>query len=295
MAAPIPLPHPFDSSPFRVRDARADGIGRGRLRGGDLLRPFHGVRSSEHADPERSYAPLLRPDERFSHLSAARLWGAPLPAWAQQVHVTARAGTRARSQGVAGHVSVHGETVRRQGLPTSAPVSLFLELAALLDLPDLVAVGDHLVLDPRVLDPADPRPFTTREQLLLGAAQHSMRGVRRARAAAELVRPGAESPMETRLRLLAGDAGLPEPALQYELRDGRRRVGWFDLAWPERRLIAEYDGDGHRTSTRQYERDIERFDAAHELGWHVVRVRAHGLLTRPEATRHRLRAAWSRA
>jgi very-short-patch-repair endonuclease len=101
--------------------------------------------------------------------------------------------------------------------------------------------------------------------------------------------------METRLRLLARDAGLPEPTLQFELVDGRRRIGWFDLAWPDRRLIAEYDGDQHRTSARQYDRDIERFDAAHDLGWHVVRVRAPGLIARSSDTRDRLRRAYHRS
>lgn len=41
----------------------------------------------------------------------------------------------------------------------SSPAQLFLELAALLDLDDLVAVGDALVHDPPVLDPRDERPW----------------------------------------------------------------------------------------------------------------------------------------
>ena len=101
--------------------------------------------------------------------------------------------------------------------------------------------------------------------------------------------------METRLRFVARDAGLPEPVLQHPLDDARGRIGWFDLAWPERRLIAEYDGDGHRTSTWQYERDIERFDRAHAIGWHVLRVRARGVLRDPATTRERLLAAFARA
>jgi hypothetical protein len=91
--------------------------------------------------------------------------------------------------------------------------------------------------------------------------------------------------METRLRLLLAASGLPEPVCGYELRDeGRRSVGWFDLAWPEYRVIAEYDGDGHRVSTEQYDKDITRFDRADELGWKVVRVRSRGVLVTPGAT-----------
>lgn len=100
--------------------------------------------------------------------------------------------------------------------------------------------------------------------------------------------------METRLRLLLQDAGIPEPRCGFELRTRRgRRIGWFDLAWPDRRVIAEYDGDQHRTSTEQYERDIRRFDEAADEGWRVIRVRRAGILRRPSDTVARVRRALS--
>jgi very-short-patch-repair endonuclease len=291
----IPLPEPFDRASFRVRDALAEGIGEGRLRGADLGRPFHGLRTGVVVDRERTYAPLLRPGERFSHLSAARIWKVPLPVENGPVHTTLTAGTRARTRGVVGHRSAAGVTVTHRGLPVSDPATLVLELATLLDVPALTAAGDHLVLDPRVLDPRDVRPYADLRALGSAIDAAHGRGVRTARAAMALIRQGAESPMETRLRLLAREEGLPEPVLQFELRDRHGRVGWFDLAWPERRLIAEYDGDQHRTSTAQYDRDIRRFDRAHASGWHVVRVRARGLLLDPGETRGRLRAAFDRS
>ena len=294
MGPRIPLDPRFLGEPFRVGDARTVGIGEGRLRGRDLARPYFGVRAAAPTDPEHGYAPLLRAGERFSHVSAARLWGVPLPAGLDAVHTTVERGTRARSRGVVGHRSALGSTVTRCGLPVSDPATLFLELATILDDGDLVVVGDHLVREPRILDPADIRPHITLAHLEVAVGAARGRGSVRARTASALVRDGADSPMETRLRLLALEAGLPEPILQFELIGGRQRVGWFDLAWPERRLIAEYDGDQHRTSTRQYDRDIRRFDAAHELGWTVVRVRARGVLVEPDDTRRRLRAAYGR-
>ena len=45
-------------------------------------------------------------------------------------------------------------------------------------------------------------------------------GVGRFRRAARLARPHVESPMETRMRLLLVDAGLPEPTVQYTVVDG---------------------------------------------------------------------------
>ena len=92
---------------------------------------------------------------------------------------------------------------------------------------------------------------------------------------------------------------LPEPVCGFELTDGSRHVGWFDLAWPQYRAIAEYDGDRHRTDTTQYERDIWRFDRAAELDWRVVRVRKWGLDRAADETVTRVaraleRGGWSR-
>lgn len=292
----IPLTTELSTAPFLVRDARDRGWSEGRLRGHDLSSPFAGVRSAHPVARETAYAPLLRGGERFSHLSAARLWEAPTPSGRDEVHVSRPASSRARTAGVIGHRSIGGSTVVRHGLPVSDPITMFLELASELTLPDLVAIGDHLVLDPRVLDPRDIRPYASLEELRRRCVESRGRGVRRARSAAELVRLGAESPRESELRLLAREAGLPEPVLQHELVDASGRwIGTFDLAWPEARLIAEYDGDQHRTSTTQYERDIRRFDDAAEAAWRVIRVRTHGLGEGRPDTIRRLRDAYIRA
>ena len=119
-----------------------------------------------------------------------------------------------------------------------------------------------------------------------------------ARRALGRVRSGVESPRETELRLLLEDAGLPRAECGYQLHDAQgQAVGWFDLAWPQWRTIAEYDGDQHRTSTRQYELDISRFDRAAEADWRVVRVRNSGL-AHPRNTIERViraleRGGWS--
>ncbi len=288
---------------FRVEDALAAGHSASRLRGGDLMRPHRGVRmrgavGREHpaVAAARSYAPLLRPGDRFSGPTAAALWDAPLPYDALPLHVTAGVGlTRPRRRGVVGHEGPPAEPAVRVGLPASRPALAFLECATALSLPALVAVGDHLVLDPRVLDPRDPRPHIALDILRRELADASGRGVRAARAAAALVRHGVESPRETELRLLARDAGLPEPTCGALVRDrDGREIGHFDLVWPEQRVIAEYDGDQHRTSTYQYDRDIRRFDRATEAGYRVIRVRARGLGPDRAETIARLRRAFVR-
>jgi len=86
-----------------------------------------------------------------------------------------------------------------------------------------------------------------------------------------LANPLAESPMETRLRLLLVLAGLPVPVVQHELRDHRGVVvARFDLAYPEALLAIEYDGLGHQLPELTYD-DRYRDNTTGDHGWHTMR------------------------
>lgn len=289
----IPLPNSLTSRAFRVSDASGTGIQRGRLRGPDLARPFHGVRADHSIDQILAFVPLLRPGDRFSHVTAAQLWPLPIPSMTNEVHVANPPPLNAhRGSGVIGHQSSVSTSVTRRGVPVSDPLTLFVELATLLADDDLVAVGDALVLDPAHLDPNDLRPWITLDELRAGCGEARNHGVRRARMAAARVRQGAESPMETALRLLLLNSGLPEPELNQVLFDARgRRIGRFDMVYRDARVIVEYDGDQHRASTAQYERDISRIDRAMAAKWTVVRVRSRGIYIRPKETVRRVSEA----
>lgn len=218
----------------------------------------------------------LRPTERLSHVTAARILGVPLPHDEdERTHISAPPGaSHARGRGVVGHRD-DGAAIVVDGVRVSAPEHLFLELARELHLDDLVAVGDYLVHVPRFA--TEHRPWTTIERLR-AATIGPHRRVRLARRALELVRAGVESAQETKLRLLLARARLPASECGYLVEDNDgRRIGWFDLAWPRHRVLGEYDGDQHRTSTEQYEKDIRRHDLANDAGWRVIRVRAAGL------------------
>ncbi|MFC5502180.1 endonuclease domain-containing protein [Lysinimonas soli] len=293
----IILPPTLRSTAFRTRDAHGHGIGEGRLRGADLLRPFHGIRVEASAEESlgrhRACAPLLREGERFSHTSAAELWNLPLPPGDHPIHLTVRPPRNAtRTTGVQGHVSAWGAQVLRDGLPVSDPATLFCECASLLSLPDLVALGDAIVLDPVVLDPGEVRPHLALAELRTAVRAFRGRGCRRSRAAIALVRQGAESRPETLLRVLLVGAGLPEPKVNAEVRSRAGRIlGRADLVYREARVIVEYDGDQHRTSTRQYEIDMTRIDGFVADEWRVIRVRSRGLFATPDATVDRVRSA----
>ena len=295
MPRKVPLPPDLAAGPFRVGTAREQGLTPSRLRGPDLSRPFHGVRAPSDAGVA-AYVPLLRDGDRFSHTTAAMLWPLQLPSDPRGIHVTATSPRNApRRPGVIGHETSEDRSVIRNGLPLSEPLTLFVELATILAEDDLVVVGDALVLDPAVLDPSDARPWIGLDELRTGCAVSRSPGCRRARRAAARVRQGAESRPETLLRLLLVGAGLPEPELNPEVADSAgRRIGRFDLVYRERRVLVEYDGDQHRTSTAQYERDMTRFERAAEAGWTTIRVRKHGLFRTPRATVTRVRRALAR-
>jgi very-short-patch-repair endonuclease len=121
------------------------------------------------------------------------------------------------------------------------------------------------------------------------------RGVAKVPRVLELASPYAESPMETRLRLLIVAAGLPCPSVQWAVQDvATRTVLWLDLAWPELRIGIEYDGEPHTEPARVL-RDIERTTRLVDLGWRLYRYTKLDMSRNPariiaELTRARARS-----
>jgi very-short-patch-repair endonuclease len=120
---------------------------------------------------------------------------------------------------------------------------------------------------------ATPRSVEDVAQYHLGA-----RGTRRLRTAMSLVDAGAESPQETRLRLLLVKSGLPRPVTQIPVTNRRGRVvRRIDMGWPEWMVGVEYDGEQHWTSPEDYGNDIDRLEFLAAKGWFIVRVSARQL------------------
>ncbi|QRY45857.1 hypothetical protein JVX93_02825 [Mycolicibacterium boenickei] len=117
------------------------------------------------------------------------------------------------------------------------------------------------------------RPFAIEDVMLIVRSHPGVRGLRQLRVALPLVDGGAESPPETRLRLLFVEAGLPRPTTQYVVyvEDGSyiRRI---DICWEEFKVGAEYDGEQHLKNRRQYVLDVVVNRALQRLGWHVLHV-----------------------
>jgi hypothetical protein len=111
------------------------------------------------------------------------------------------------------------------------------------------------------------------------ASRKGRLGVRAARRVIELGDVAAESPMETRLRMLLLLNGLPRPELQVTLRDERGVfLGRPDLFYREHKLGLEYDGEFHRVSLVEDNRRQNRLLSA---GIKLLRFTAGDVLRRP--------------
>lgn len=150
---------------------------------------------------------------------------------------------RAARDDVVVHASSRTPTVFR-GLRTTGADDTFLDLARSLGLVDLVILGDSLVR----------RRRTTPERLVRAAGAASGRGVALARRAAGLVRPGVDSPMETRCRLLRVLSGLLELETDVRFHDdfGVLTRGWMLVTGGPGPVSSTTDGttSGARSSGR---------------------------------------------
>jgi hypothetical protein len=89
----------------------------------------------------------------------------------------------------------------------------------------------------------------------------------------DMVDAGAQSPQETRVRLLLTDNGIPRPTTQIPVPwpSGRPRY-YLDMGWQAIMVAVEYDGEHHRKNAADYRKDIIRLEYIQSLGWIVVRV-----------------------
>lgn len=283
------LPPSLASGPFTVAEGRAAGLTPAQLRRASLRAPTRGIRTGAPAPPPddvarrcHEVAPSLPRDALFCHVTALAVLGVALPPGLDPsgpLHVQVGPGsTLPRRAGITGHTRsapVASRTV--DGLALLAPEQVFVQLAPVLTPRELVVLGDALV--------RRRRPVSTADRLADAVAvlPRGTRGVRLLRDAVGHVRPGTDSPMESRLRWVLVQAGLPCPEVNTLVRDDD---GWVvampDLAYVRERVAIEYDGDVHRTDKATWRRDIARRQALEALGWRVVTCTADDVLRDPD-------------
>lgn len=287
---------------FTPAQARAAGLTARRLRARDLERPYRGLlvvtpAEGQPDDPSGDHEPLARDRAqrqdvlRRAHLyrplmvehaffagrTAGGIWGLPVDC-SGELEVGVRAPHRApRRRGIDGRQMAPGLVTLREveGLPVTSPASTWAMMASTLSVRELVILGDAVVRVPRD-DQARRRPeraLATVAQLRAAADAGPRRCVGRLRDALGRIRTESASPLETEYRLDAENAGLPEPELDVEIRDARGRLlGVTEFEYPDFGVLVEVEGDHHRTSRQQWNRDIEKYAAYVALGFEVVRL-----------------------
>jgi hypothetical protein len=286
MARTPRIPSELTRRPFSLEEARAAGLTLSALRG----RAWRRLSAELYCWREWREDPwlllsawqrLLPPETVFAGASAAWLFGLDLePTKPVEIVVPPCSGIRSRA----------GVSVRRCEIPPDEVVlirglratALPRTLAGLcLTRP---AVDALIAIDMAV------RPGLTDAAALgrYAEAAKGRAGAGRLRWLALLAAP-AESPMETRLRWVLLEAGLPRPEVQITLRDGDGRfVGRADLYYPAARLVLEYDGGNHRERLVE---DDRRQNLLLNAGFRLLRFTAADLRNRPAVVVAQVRAA----
>jgi hypothetical protein len=134
------------------------------------------------------------------------------------------------------------------------------------------------------IDAALRRKLTTLDALFVARDRLARRGRKGSKLFTEALAtrdPNAALPESEPERLLAMalvQCGLPEPQLQYIVRDAHGAfVARVDLAYPESRIVIEYDSFQEHTGAVALVRDSARRNAITALGFHVLTATAADL------------------
>lgn len=285
---PTPPVPPRVTGPLDRTGATAAGITDWQLRHSDVVRASRNTYlPAQASDLDRVRAVLMGAPQHavVSHLSAARLWDweVPLMAGAGPVHVTVPSGARLRQRR---DRRIHfsdvppPETRCRHGVLVTSPSRTWADLAAVVPPPALLAVTDQMLATGF---PADEFPVLLRRYA-------GRRGMRAARRAIDRADAKAGSPMESVLRWVVLEAGLPRPVLQHVIHADGRFAGRVDMAWPDRKVLVEFDGDVHRERA-VFVGDVRRQNRLVLAGWTVLRFTSADVLGRPDHVLSVLRTA----
>ncbi len=269
-----PLPEPLRDHLFRGTDVVRRGLlSPAQLRGPTCRQVFRDVYvdarvPDTHRLRARAAARLL-PGAVVSGLSAAVLWGVDLADERDDVELVLPPGSNPRR--------IPGLRVCR--LPLDPPdvravdrVRVVSSLAATLRAASLLGSDEAVVAIDRMVAAGVVDLASLRARAATPWVASAR--VRRACGRADGL---AESPQETRLRLLVLDGGLPAPVAQHVVRHEGREVARVDFAWPERRVAVEYNGAWHAEPGQFSPRDRRRLNRLQAAGWTVVFVTAADL------------------
>jgi very-short-patch-repair endonuclease len=167
-----------------------------------------------------------------------------------------------------------------EGVLVTNPVRTAYDCARWLSPIEAIVVADALAHEGLI----DAASLTTYR-----AGHPGIRQVRRVDEVLRQLEPLSESPMETRLRMLLINAGLPRPKAQHVVLDRAGKfVARLDLAYLGPKVAIEYDGAFH---FGQRSEDDRRRDAVRGQDWKVVVAGAKDYFDKPERFLRSVRAA----
>ncbi len=272
---------------FTLAEAGEAGITRSQLRGASYRRLGSGfyrwvdLRESPQLVLS-AFARRVPAGAAFSGRTAAWLHGLDVaPCEPVEVTIPQSIGSHWRAGATVRRAALgREEIVRRRSVPTTSALRTVLDLAGRGPLIEGVVAAD-MFLHARLV---------TFAKLCSYAAEHpGAKGIARLRRVVDLAEPKAESPMETRLRMLLMLAGLPRPEVQVSIRDDQVRfLGRPDLFYRVQRLAIEYDGGNHRDRLVD---DNRRQNGLVGAGLRLLRFTAADVFGTPDAVAIQVRQA----
>ena len=265
---------------FTRADARQVGVRLERPKGLLIQRLTHNVytlgRTDDFETRVRAIGRSFSPDSVICGATALRLWGAELPqrlVSEDRVHVlrTERSFPTSRPDVLVHRGRLQLPPRSLNGICLADPSEAWLQIANDVSLDALVHVADALMRRQRPLVPLGD---------LVSAVEQSHRrpGLRRARVAVGLCRPGTDSWPETTTRLLLVKNCLPCPEVNLPVLDDTGRVIFYlDLAYQEQKVAIEYDGAYHVGDRAIMEQDRTRRRWLEDHGWRVISLTAADL------------------
>ncbi len=196
--------------------------------------------------------------------------------------------SRDKARGIILHSDVldSDEICVRDGISLTTPARTAFDLGRRKGLTTAVIRLDALMRATE-LKAADVEPLAVRHRGARGLVQ-----LRKTLAVAD---GGAESPYETRTRLVLIAGGLPRPQTQIEvLNDWGAVLARIDMGWEELKVGVEFDGAQHWTDPAQRTHDIDRLAELEARDWIIIRVSADLLRHRPDVVIARVRRALER-
>lgn len=236
-----------------------------RIRDGKVIRVWHGV----YADHPPTTIDRLAALDMISGKSivacmhtAAELYGFGTES-NSRIHIL-DPGVRMRpSSALMVHQRIGAPLNRIHDRLATAPAWTAVEIARTLQRPRALAVLDAVLFKQRC----------TLTQLCAAIEeQKGRRGIVGIRDLIEFVDGRSESPLESEARLVFIDGGLPIPEVQYEIVDRCGKRWRADFAWPQAKVVAEYESMEWHATAEALKHDRMKVARLQECGWTTIPI-----------------------